>query len=69
MACCSDRVITFHYVEPKMMVELEYLIYHVKPFGKDWTKIFDSTKIETPFDSLNSSSQKELLGMKYVVNV
>nr|AIA83479.1 CAZy families GT31 protein [uncultured bacterium] len=33
LECCSDNLITIHYVGPYNLYLLEYLIYHVQPFG------------------------------------
>ena len=31
--CCSDTVAGLHYINPREMYLLDYLIYHVNPFG------------------------------------
>ncbi|KAH1015857.1 hypothetical protein HUJ04_007177 [Dendroctonus ponderosae] len=42
MDCCSDNLISVHYVSTQNMYLLEYLIYHVKPFGLSYNPNLDA---------------------------
>ena len=58
MSCCSDRPITFHYVTPGMMLALEYLIYHAKPFGGDSSRWFISAPKPTSLQAAPTSESR-----------
>ncbi|CAL8127786.1 unnamed protein product [Orchesella dallaii] len=45
--CCSDTVVSFHYIMPNTMYILEYLLYSLKHFVRTWnqTVLIDDEKL------------------------
>ena len=54
MACCSDSAISFHYVSPNLMYVMEYLLYHLRPYGIDSMVHFKPSPDVAATDDLNS---------------
>ena len=42
--CCSNNAISFHYIPPNQMHVMEYLLYHLRPFGISHLSNSDGTQ-------------------------
>lgn len=56
--CCSDTIAGMHYIEPKEMHLLDYLIYQVHPFGLE-KNITEKPPKRLKIKNIRAASKKE----------
>lgn len=54
--CCSDKMIQLHYIGPKELHKLEYLIYRVHPFGLEDNPALDILPRKLSIDEIIAAS-------------
>lgn len=65
--CCSDSIANLHYITPKEMYTLDYLIYNVHPFGteKNSTELLPR---KIPFNEILTKSDVDSNATEYHKN-